>query len=124
MDEKIETVLPRQLQQCSRAKNAALCSQIAAEELSFAANFIQSRSFRAFEAYLAATAIYLALAILTRMILRRLGDRLLYRDNVAPVLRNVTPVTAVAILFFVGVLAADASIIGSHSVSSDYQYYG
>ncbi|WP_372501552.1 amino acid ABC transporter permease [Tistrella mobilis] len=58
---------------------SSVCSQIAAEELSFAANFIQSRSFRAFEAYLAATAIYLALAILTRMILRRLGDRLLYR---------------------------------------------
>lgn len=60
---------------------SSVCSQIAAEELSFAANFIQSRSFRAFEAYLVATAIYLALAIATRALLKLLGDRLLYGAN-------------------------------------------
>ncbi|GGB45727.1 polar amino acid ABC transporter permease [Tistrella bauzanensis] len=60
---------------------SSVCSQIAAEELSFAANFIQSRSFRAFEAYLVATAIYLALAIGTRALLKQLGDRLLYGAN-------------------------------------------
>ncbi|MBP2231035.1 polar amino acid transport system permease protein [Azospirillum agricola] len=55
---------------------SSVCSQIAAEELSFAANFIQSRNFRPFEVYFAATALYLALAVLTRWILARLGDRL------------------------------------------------
>lgn len=52
---------------------SAVCSQIAVEELSFAANFIQGRNFRAFEAYLVATAIYLALAIILRQILRLIG---------------------------------------------------
>ena len=42
---------------------SAVCGQIAAQELSYAANLIQSRNFRAFEAYIVATAIYLALAI-------------------------------------------------------------
>lgn len=52
---------------------SAVCSQIAVEELSFAANFIQGRNFRAFEAYLVATAIYLLLAIILRQILRLIG---------------------------------------------------
>lgn len=52
---------------------SAVCSQIAVEELSFAANFIQGRNFRAFEAYLVATAIYLLLAIIMRQILRLIG---------------------------------------------------
>jgi len=52
---------------------SAVCSQIAAEELTFAANFIQSRNFRAFEVYFIATGIYLVLAILLRQIMRGLG---------------------------------------------------
>ncbi len=52
---------------------SAVCSQIAVEELSFAANFIQGRNFRAFEAYLITTAIYLAMAILLRQMLRLIG---------------------------------------------------
>lgn len=55
---------------------SAVCSQIAVEELSFAANFIQSRNFRAFEAYFLTTAIYLALALLLRQALHWLGRRL------------------------------------------------
>ncbi len=55
---------------------SAVCSQIAVEELSFAANFIQSRNFRAFEAYFVATAIYLVLSLLLRQALRELGRRL------------------------------------------------
>lgn len=53
---------------------SAVCSQIAVEELSFAANFIQGRNFRAFEAYLVATAIYLVMAILLRQLLRLIGN--------------------------------------------------
>ncbi|KAA1178893.1 amino acid ABC transporter permease [Rhizobium tropici] len=52
---------------------SSVVSQIAAEDLTFAANFIQSRSFRAFEAYFVSTAIYLALAILLRQALTAVG---------------------------------------------------
>jgi polar amino acid transport system permease protein len=52
---------------------SSVVSQIAAEDLTFAANFIQSRSFRAFEAYFVSTAIYLALAILLRQALATIG---------------------------------------------------
>ena len=45
------------------------------------------------------------------------SDRLLYKDNVAPVLRSLAPVVAVAVLLFIGVLDVDASIISSHAVS-------
>ncbi|MBV6290256.1 amino acid ABC transporter permease [Pseudomonas aegrilactucae] len=54
---------------------SAVCSQIATEELSFAANFIQSRNFRAFETYLLTTLVYLAMAILVRQLLNALGRR-------------------------------------------------
>ncbi|WP_063912639.1 amino acid ABC transporter permease [Pseudomonas sp. p21] len=56
---------------------SAVCSQIATEELSFAANFIQSRNFRAFETYLLTTALYLVMAILVRQLLAWLGRRAL-----------------------------------------------
>ncbi|SCB31155.1 amino acid ABC transporter permease [Rhizobium lusitanum] len=52
---------------------SSVVSQIAAEDLTFAANFIQSRSFRAFEAYFVSTAIYLGLAILLRQALAGVG---------------------------------------------------
>lgn len=58
---------------------SSVCSQIAVEELSFAANFIQSRNFRPFEVYFVATALYLALAVGLRWLLARLGDRLFAR---------------------------------------------
>ncbi|WP_087499983.1 amino acid ABC transporter permease [Pseudomonas sp. SID14000] len=56
---------------------SAVCSQIATEELSFAANFIQSRNFRAFETYLLTTALYLVMAILVRQLLTWFGRRVL-----------------------------------------------
>lgn len=52
---------------------SAAVSQIAAEDLTFAANFIQSRTFRAFETYFVSTLIYLALAVLLRQMLRGVG---------------------------------------------------
>ena len=55
---------------------SAVCSQIAAEDLTFAANFIQSRKFRAFEVYFVTTGIYLVLAVLLRQLLRMTGRRL------------------------------------------------
>lgn len=52
---------------------SAVVSQIAVEDLTFAGNFAQSRSFRAFEAYAVSTVIYLGLAIALRAALMRLG---------------------------------------------------
>ena len=57
---------------------SAVCGQIAADELSYYANLIQSRNFRAFEAYMVATAIYLLLAITLRALLMWVGPRFLF----------------------------------------------
>ena len=57
---------------------SAVCGQISTPELSYAANLIQSRNFRAFEAYIIATAIYLLLAIGVRESLNWLGPRYLF----------------------------------------------
>ncbi|MDM7950883.1 amino acid ABC transporter permease [Hydrogenophaga sp.] len=57
---------------------SAVCGQISTEELSFAANLIQSRSFRAFEAFIVATAIYLLLSIGVRALLNWVGPRYLF----------------------------------------------
>jgi len=62
---------------------SAVCSQIAVEELSFAANFIQGRNFRAFEAYLVATAIYLIMAILLRQLLHLIGNKFIFARRAA-----------------------------------------
>jgi len=57
---------------------SAVCGQISTEELSFAANLIQSRNFRAFEAFLIATAIYLVLSIALRRLVQWLGERFVF----------------------------------------------
>jgi len=62
---------------------SAVCGQIAAQELSYAANLILSRNFRGFEAYLIATAIYLALAIGIRQFLNWAGPRWIFGRTAA-----------------------------------------
>lgn len=57
---------------------SAVCGQISTEELSYAANLIQSRNFRAFEAFIVATVLYLLLSMATRTILNWLGQRWLF----------------------------------------------
>ncbi|MDO8377141.1 MAG: amino acid ABC transporter permease [Aquabacterium sp.] len=57
---------------------SAVCGQIAAQELSYAANLIQSRNFRAFEAYIIATAIYLALSVGVRWLLNWAGPKFIF----------------------------------------------
>lgn len=52
---------------------SSVCSQISVEELTFAANFIQSRNFRAFETYVFVTFAYLGLALALRQLLLWLG---------------------------------------------------
>ncbi|BCH35674.1 polar amino acid ABC transporter permease [Mesorhizobium sp. L-8-10] len=58
---------------------SAVVSQVAAQDLSFATNFIQSRTFRSFEAYFFSTGVYLVLAILLRWVLARLGGMIFPR---------------------------------------------
>jgi polar amino acid transport system permease protein len=57
---------------------SAVCGQISAQELSYAANLIQSRNFRAFEAYIVATLLYLLLSIGVRQFLNWLGPRWIF----------------------------------------------
>lgn len=57
---------------------SAVCGQISTQELSYAANLIQSRNFRAFEAFLIATALYLVLSVAVRRLLNWLGPRFLF----------------------------------------------
>ena len=57
----------------------SVCSQIATEELTFAANFIQSRNFRAFETYFIVTGIYFLLALAVRRAMIWAGRTLIAR---------------------------------------------
>jgi len=57
---------------------SAVCGQIATQELSYYANLIQSRNFRAFEAYIIATGLYLGLAFALRSLLYWAGPRFLF----------------------------------------------
>jgi len=56
---------------------SAVCGQISTPELSYAANLISSNTFRAFEAFILATAVYLVLSMLTRRLLMWVGARFL-----------------------------------------------
>ncbi len=55
---------------------SAVVSQIAVTDLMHAADFIQSRTYRAFETYFAITLIYLAMALALRWLFARAGRRL------------------------------------------------
>jgi polar amino acid transport system permease protein len=52
---------------------SSVVSQISAQDLTYAANFVASRNFRNFEVYVLAALAYLLLAMLTRSLLRGLG---------------------------------------------------
>lgn len=55
---------------------SSVVSQISAEDLTYAANFVQSRNFRAFECYFVSAGLYLLLAIAMRALLARVGKQL------------------------------------------------
>jgi polar amino acid transport system permease protein len=59
---------------------SAVCGQISTEELSAAASLIQSRNFRAFEAFIVATSMYLALAMALRRFLNWVGSQFLFGE--------------------------------------------
>ncbi|HYB10574.1 MAG TPA: amino acid ABC transporter permease [Alphaproteobacteria bacterium] len=54
---------------------SAVVSQISVTDLTYAADFIQSRNFRAFETYLVVTVVYLLLAIALRRLFALYGRR-------------------------------------------------
>jgi len=56
---------------------SAVVSQISVEELTFAANYIQSRTYRAFEVYFVATVLYVAISALVRAALYAIGRKAL-----------------------------------------------
>jgi polar amino acid transport system permease protein len=58
--------------------SSAVCGQIAAQELSYAANLIQSRNFRSFEAFIIATLMYLLMSIAVRQALFWAGRRFIF----------------------------------------------
>ena len=58
---------------------SSVVSQISAEELTFAGNFIQSRNFRSFEVYFVITGIYLLLSLGFRQVFRLIGNRVFRR---------------------------------------------
>ncbi|CAH0529233.1 amino acid ABC transporter permease [Vibrio hippocampi] len=64
-----QRVYPALVSQCIIVMlGSAVVSQISLEELTFAANFAQSRSFLSFESYMLTAAIYLLLAVAMRFV--------------------------------------------------------
>ena len=57
---------------------SAVCGQISTPDLSYAANLIQSRTFRAFESFIVATGVYLALSVVLRHLLHWAGPRFIF----------------------------------------------
>ncbi|WP_438393857.1 amino acid ABC transporter permease [Caballeronia sp. DA-9] len=59
---------------------SAVVSQISVSDLTYAASYIQSRNFRAFETYFLITAMYLVMAIILRFLLNEAGKRMFARN--------------------------------------------
>ena len=57
---------------------SAVCGQISTNELSYAVNLIHSRNFRAFEASIVGTGMYLAMSIGVRRLLNWAGPRFIF----------------------------------------------
>ncbi len=76
------TIWPALTSQCVIVMlGSSVVSQISAQELTFAANFVQSRNFRSFEVYLVTTVLYLGLAIALRQVLNQIGRRAFQRTG-------------------------------------------
>ena len=62
---------------------SSVCGQISIQELSYAADLIQSRNFRSFEAFIIIGAIYLTLSVLLRAALNWVGEKLIFGGRAA-----------------------------------------
>jgi hypothetical protein len=66
----LRRIYPALVSQCIIVMlGSSVVSQVSYEELTFAANLIQSRTFLSFEVYLVTTLLYLALSLLMRQVL-------------------------------------------------------
>ncbi|WP_108125012.1 amino acid ABC transporter permease [Saccharospirillum mangrovi] len=79
----IEKIYPALTSQCIIVMlGSAVLSQISVQDLTYAANLVQSRNFRSFESYLVTAALYLLLAIAMRKVFDLIGQRLFsYRSS-------------------------------------------
>ena len=73
---------------------SSITSAISATELTAAASFVQSQSYRSFEVYLAVTGIYLALALVLRGLLALLGLWLFGRRTARQAVKSTAAVSA------------------------------
>ena len=71
----LQRIYPALVSQCIIVMLGSSVSQVSYEELTFAANLIQSRTFLSFEVYLVTTLIYLLLSIAMRQVLLALGRK-------------------------------------------------
>lgn len=67
--------------------SSSIVSQISAEELTAVGSQLQSLTFRSFEVYMTLAVIYLAISIVLRLFLRRLGERLFRTGRARPGLK-------------------------------------
>ncbi|CAI0863524.1 L-cystine transport system permease protein tcyB [Serratia entomophila] len=74
----LQRIYPALVSQCIIVMlGSSVVSQVSFEELTFAANLIQSRTFLSFEVYLVTTLFYLLLSVLMRQLLLAAGRRFL-----------------------------------------------
>ncbi|WP_428943965.1 amino acid ABC transporter permease [Pantoea sp. FN060301] len=72
----LKRIYPALVSQCIIVMlGSSVVSQVSYEELTFAANLIQSRTFLSFEVYLATTLIYLILSVTLRQLLLAAGRK-------------------------------------------------
>lgn len=77
-----EKIYPALTSQCIIVMlGSAVLSQISVQDLTYAANLVQSRNFRAFESYVVTALMYLGLAMLMRYVFTLIGKRVFaYRE--------------------------------------------
>lgn len=78
----LKRIYPALVSQCIIVMlGSSVVSQVSYEELTFAANLIQSRTFLSFEVYLVTTLFYLLLSVAMRQLLLLAGRRFFGSDN-------------------------------------------
>jgi len=78
----LKRIYPSLVSQCIIVMlGSSVVSQVSFEELTFAANLIQSRTFLSFEVYLVTTLFYLLLSVAMRQLLLLAGRRVFGSEN-------------------------------------------
>jgi polar amino acid transport system permease protein len=75
----LKKIWPSMVGQCIIVMlGSSVCGQISIQELSYAADLIQSRNFRSFESFIIVGAIYLMLSMFLRSTLNWVGEKLIF----------------------------------------------